>query len=145
MPNGRFTFLPKENDAAWQYVRELFAFVSSSNVSRNQSIFMVSRNRTYSNLSQEKLQLTEDCAAILKLYDKFWLCLLLWNVLSAKEQNLIKLNYFKKVNLSPCQAVVAHRVETSRLSHFVENQLTDDGELITLTHQAIPVTCRGGP
>jgi hypothetical protein len=34
--------------------------------------------------------------------------------------------------------------ETSRLPHFLDNRLTDGGE-VSLTRQAIPVTGRGGP
>jgi hypothetical protein len=29
----------------------------------------------------------------------------------------------------------AHRVETMRLPHFLDNQLTDGGEVVSLTHQ----------
>jgi hypothetical protein len=28
--------------------------------------------------------------------------------------------------------------ETSRLPHFLHNQLTDDSEVVSLTHQAVP-------
>jgi hypothetical protein len=40
----------------------------------------------------------------------------------------------KKVNLSLEQAVEAHRVETKRLPHFLDNWLTDGGEVVRLTH-----------
>jgi hypothetical protein len=35
--------------------------------------------------------------------------------------------------------------ETSRLLHFLDNRLTDGGEVVSLTSQAIPVTGRGHP
>jgi hypothetical protein len=34
--------------------------------------------------------------------------------------------------------------EMSRLPHFLDNQLTDGGEVVSLTRQAIPVTGHGG-
>jgi hypothetical protein len=38
-----------------------------------------------------------------------------------------------------------HGCETSKLPHFLDNRLTDGGEVVSLTRQAIPVTGRGGP
>jgi hypothetical protein len=35
--------------------------------------------------------------------------------------------------------------ETSRLPHFLDNLLTDGGEVVSPTLQAVPVTGRGGP
>jgi hypothetical protein len=35
--------------------------------------------------------------------------------------------------------------ETSRLPHFLDNRFTDDDEVVSLTHQAIPVTGCGDP
>jgi hypothetical protein len=37
-----------------------------------------------------------------------------------------------KVKLSVLQAVEAHMVETSRLPHFLDNRLTDGGEVVSL-------------
>jgi hypothetical protein len=33
----------------------------------------------------------------------------------------------------------------SRLPHFLDSRLTDGGEVVSITRQAIPVTGRGGP
>jgi hypothetical protein len=35
--------------------------------------------------------------------------------------------------------------ETSRLSHFLDNRLTDGAEVVSLTRQDVPVTGREGP
>jgi hypothetical protein len=42
----------------------------------------------------------------------------------------------KKVKLSLQQAVEADRVETSRPPHFLHNQLTDGGEVVSLMRRA---------
>jgi hypothetical protein len=41
----------------------------------------------------------------------------------------------KKVKLSLYQAVKAHRVEMSRLPHFLHNRLIDGGEVVSLTRR----------
>jgi hypothetical protein len=41
------------------------------------------------------------------------------------------------VKLSLKQAVEAHRVETSRLPHFLDNRLTDGGEVVSLTYRLV--------
>jgi hypothetical protein len=35
--------------------------------------------------------------------------------------------------------------ETFRLTHFLDNQLTDGCEVVSIARQAIPLTGRGGP
>jgi hypothetical protein len=49
-----------------------------------------------------------------------------------------------KVKLSLSPAVEAHRVEMSRLPHFLDNQLTDGGKVVSLMRRP-PFTTRKIP
>jgi hypothetical protein len=95
-----------------------------------------------SNLNEVRLYIFETLKvdnALIQCRRYIFLCYLV-NIMPKVMLCMIGCNILK-VNLSPLQALKAHRIVRSRLPHFPNNQLTDGGDAVISTRR-LPFTPR---